>query len=137
LCETGLLVVLDTSILMLAVEHGIDLFGEISRLVPMLHKCVVLTSVYNELNNMSKSKSNKEKLLARAALKMVNKCEIVNFKETEGADSSILEFAKNNFRKVIVATNDAELRRNLRMLSIPVIYIREYNYLEMDGEVSW
>ncbi|MCS7368216.1 MAG: hypothetical protein NDF57_00625 [archaeon GBS-70-058] len=135
--ETGLLVVLDTSILMLAVEHGIDLFGEISRLVPMLHKCVVLTSVYNELNNMSKSKSNKEKLLARAALKMVSKCEIVNFKENEGADDSILEFAKNNFRKVIVATNDAELRRKLRMLSIPVIYIRESNYLEMDGEVSW
>jgi len=122
---------------MLAVEHGIDLFGEISRLVPMLHKCVVLTSVYNELNNMSRSKSNKEKLLARAALKMVSKCEIVNFKENEGADDSILEFAKNNFRKVIVATNDAELRRKLRMLSIPVIYIRESNYLEMDGEVSW
>jgi rRNA-processing protein FCF1 len=129
--------VLDTSILMLAAEHRIDLFGEISRLIPMAHKCVILTSVYNELNNMINSKSGKEKLLARVALKIAGNCEVVNFEDNKIADDSILEFAKGNVGKVIVATNDAELRRKLRMLSIPVIYVRGFNHLEMDGEVYW
>jgi rRNA-processing protein FCF1 len=137
LSKRGLLVVLDTSILMLAVEHRIDLFGEISRLIPMAHKCVLITSVYNELNNMINSKASKEKLLTRVALKMADNCEIVNFEEVKSADDSILEFAKRNLGNVIVATNDAELRRKLRMLSIPVIYVRDFNHLEMDGEVSW
>jgi rRNA-processing protein FCF1 len=122
---------------MLAAEHRIDLFGEISRLIPMAHKCVILTSVYNELNNMINSKSGKEKLLARVALKIAGNCEVVNFEDNRVADDSILEFAKGNVGKVIVATNDAELRRKLRMLSIPVIYVRGFNHLEMDGEVSW
>lgn len=135
--KRGLIVVLDTSILMLAAEHRIDLFGEISRLIPMAHKCVILTSVYNELNNMINSKSGKEKLLARVALKIAGNCEVVNFEDNRVADDSILEFAKGNVGKVIVATNDAELRRKLRMLSIPVIYVRGFNHLEMDGEVSW
>jgi rRNA-processing protein FCF1 len=129
--------VLDTSILMLAAEHRIDLFGEISRLIPMAHKCVILTSVYNELNNMINSKSGKEKLLAKVALKIAGNCEVVNFEDNKIADDSILEFAKGNVGKVIVATNDAELRRKLRMLSIPVIYVRGFNHLEMDGEVYW
>jgi len=137
LSKRGLIVVLDTSILMLAAEHRIDLFGEISRLIPMAHKCVILTSVYNELNNMINSKSGKEKLLARVALKIAGNCEVVNFEDNRVADDSILEFAKGNVGKVIVATNDAELRRKLRMLSIPVIYVRGFNHLEMDGEVSW
>ncbi|MCC6017554.1 MAG: hypothetical protein LM601_00725 [Candidatus Verstraetearchaeota archaeon] len=135
--KRGLIVVLDTSILMLAAEHRIDLFGEISRLIPMAHKCVILTSVYNELNNMINSKSGKEKLLARVALKIAGNCEVVNFEDNKIADDSILEFAKGNVGKVIVATNDAELRRKLRMLSIPVIYVRGFNHLEMDGEVYW
>ena len=135
--KRGLIVVLDTSILMLAAEHRIDLFGEISRLVPMAHKCVLLTSVYNELNNMINSKSGKEKLLARVALKMAGNCELINVENIKGADDSILEFAKGNLGNVIVATNDAELRRKLRMLSIPVIYVRDSNHLEMDGEVPW
>jgi len=137
LSKRGLIVVLDTSILMLAAEHRIDLFGEISRLIPMAHKCVILTSVYNELNNMINSKSGKEKLLARVALKIAGNCEVVNFEDNKIADDSILEFAKGNVGKVIVATNDAELRRKLRMLSIPVIYVRGFNHLEMDGEVYW
>lgn len=135
--KRGLIVVLDTSILMLAAEHRIDLFGEISRLIPMAHKCVILTSVYNELNNMINSKSGKEKLLAKVALKIAGNCEVVNFEDNKIADDSILEFAKGNVGKVIVATNDAELRRKLRMLSIPVIYVRGFNHLEMDGEVYW
>jgi len=36
----------------------------------------------------------------------------------------------------VVATNDARLRRELRRLGVPVIYLRGLGKLELEGELT-
>jgi len=133
--EKCTIVLLDTSILILAAAKPINLFSEIERLIPKLHKYVVLSSVLEELNKLASSGSNKYRLLARAALKIISTCEIVTVNSYTDADESIICFAKNNRGNVVVVTNDSDLKCKLREIGVPVIYLRDLNHLEIDGEI--
>lgn len=133
--KKSITVLLDTSILILAVNKPIDIFSEIERLVPGLHKCVVLSSVIDELNKLASLGSNKDKILARAALKIVDKCGIIHINSYKDTDESILSFAKNNCGNIVVATNDLDLKHKLRDMGIPVIYLRNFDHLDIEGEI--
>ncbi|MEM0211716.1 MAG: 30S processome protein Utp24 [Candidatus Methanomethylicia archaeon] len=128
-------VLLDTNILILAINRSIDIFSEIERLIPELHRCAVLSSVVDELNKLASLGSNKDKILARAALKIVNRCEVIHINSYTDTDESILYFAKNNRGGIVVATNDFNLKHKLRDMGIPVIYLRDFDHLDIEGEI--
>jgi len=72
---------------------------------------------------------------AEMALKLAEKCLLINVdrKPGETNDDVIIRVAEQ--RKCLVATNDSALRRRLRDISIPVVYVRQKSRLELEGSL--
>jgi len=74
--------------------------------------------------------------MAGYALKLAEKCRYVNVDDVSAGqtvDDVIIKIAAK--WKVPVFTNDAELRKRLRDISVPVIYLRQKSRLEIDGMI--
>jgi len=120
-----ILVVLDTNMLMLAAS-GIPVFENIEEELAVKPEFIVLKPVYDELVNIANSSKGTTARKALFALKLVEKyCRVVDYSVDLGerVDEAIIRFALENH--AIVATNDRELRRKLRVHSIPEAYFRE------------
>ncbi len=70
---------------------------------------------------------------ATFALKLAEKCKYVAIESDEKlhTDDVIVKVAKAWNSPVF--TNDSQLRRRLRDISVPVIYVRQKSRLEIDG----
>ncbi len=127
-------VIFDTNMLLLSVQKPLDIFSEVGRVLNAAYTPAVLTATINELNRMLTSGRPKEKIESKLALELAKKCEIIEYEASvDNADRAIIEYARKN--RVIVATNDIELRRRLRKLGIPVIFLRGFDHLELEGEI--
>jgi rRNA-processing protein FCF1 len=69
------------------------------------------------------------------ALELAEKCDLINVvrKPRETNDEVMIRVAQQ--KKCIVATNDSELRKRLRNISIPVVYVRQKSRLELEGSL--
>jgi len=117
--------VLDTNMLMLAAS-GIPVFENIEEELAVKPEFIVLKPVYDELVNIANSSKGITAKKALFALKLVEKyCRIVDYsvESGESVDDAIIRFALQNH--AIVATNDRELRRKLRIHGVPEAYFRE------------
>lgn len=127
-------VLLDSNFLILPASHKIDVFREIENLLCRNVIFVTIQPVINELKRLSK-KPTKLGRKASLALKFVSKCNILELDSKNisdgNADDSILEFSKS--RKIVVATTDINLKKRLREVSIPVIYLRGRSQIKLDG----
>jgi len=88
------------------------------------HKFIVLSSVVNELEKISKTKKSVGKY-ALLSLNFVKKFSIQK-SEKRNADSDIISNADENS---IVATNDKNLRKLLKDKGIKTIYLRAKKHL--------
>ncbi|MEM4262108.1 MAG: twitching motility protein PilT [Thermoplasmata archaeon] len=111
-------VVVDSNALLMPFQFKIDIQSEIERLVGKV-EIVVPSCVLEELSRMNLSE-------AKGALKYAERFVIVKSKEK--GDRGVVEVAKE--RKGAVVTNDQELIKILRKLSIPVIRMRERQKLD-------
>ncbi|MDH7517431.1 MAG: DNA-binding protein [Candidatus Thermoplasmatota archaeon] len=122
-------VILDSSAIMMLFEFSIDLENELTRLLGS-HAVVVPKAVVDELDFLAKKEqAGKKKMKAKAAIKLIEKYEIVDVK-SENADDSIIELAKET--DGVVVTNDTELRKRLKELSVPIIFLRAKKKLVME-----
>lgn len=128
----GIPVLLDSSFLLIPLEEGVDIFSELERLLG-LPRCLVPKPVLEELKRLQDAASPSEARRINLALRMAERCEILNVELEEGeeVDDLLLRVARR--LKCPVATKDGELRRRLRREGIPVIYLRQRAYLEMEG----
>jgi len=67
------------------------------------------------------------------ALKLAEKCSYIKVDVSDklSTDDAIVKVAKD--WRSPVFTNDRELKRRLRDISVPVIYVRQKSRLEIDG----
>ncbi len=128
----GIPVLLDSSFLLIPLEEGVDIYSELERLLG-LPRCLVPKPVLEELKRLRDAASPSEARRINLALRMAERCETLNveLEEGEGVDDLLLRLARE--LKCPVATKDGELRRRLRREGIPVIYLRQRAYLEMEG----
>jgi hypothetical protein len=84
---------------------------------------------------MAKKGSPKIRKNASYALKLAEKCKYVEVDAPASAltDDIIVKIA--NELKTPVFTNDRQLRKRLRDISVPVIYVRQKSRLEIDGMI--
>lgn len=109
---------------------GRDLFDEIESLVDSVVQFVTLDKCVAELERFTRGKS-KEAAGAKVAL-LIIKAKKFEVKKAAGkTDSAILQFAKENPR-VVVATNDEVLRKQLREIEANVITLRSNGTLELN-----
>ena len=126
-------VILDSNFLFIPSRFKLDIFEELNRLLNQKYDPVLLLPTYKELVKLFERESPKMRQHALVALKLAEKCRIapVEQRPDEAHDDAIVRLAKE--WKCLVATNDRELRKRLRHINVPVIYLRQKSRLEIEG----
>lgn len=129
-----LTVILDSNALFVPIQFKIDIFKELKTLLNRNYRAVVLKPVHRELERLANEGPPTMMKNAAYALKLAERCHIINVKENAvPPDDAILEIATK--RNWPVFTNDRELRKRLRNINVPVIYVRQKSRLEIDGRL--
>jgi uncharacterized protein len=132
----ALKVILDSNALFVPLELRIDIFEQVRLLLNRNVEFILLSTVKQELKILATRDANKLRREASFALKLAEKCKYVlveNEKELS-TDDVIVSVAKN--WNAPVFTNDRVLKRKLRDISVPVIYVRQKSRLDIDGMIS-
>jgi len=136
-------VLLDTNFLMLPSHEKVNIFASVEECLQLRPRFAALKSTVEELRRIASEGGPKERRAALLGLELVERCgvELVDDSAIPGdsADDKIVEYAREALMrgdKLIVATNDRELRRRLRELGVSVILYRERDHrVWLDGEV--
>ncbi|MCL1978456.1 MAG: DNA-binding protein [Candidatus Bathyarchaeota archaeon] len=129
-------VILDSNALFTPLELKIDIFEELRRLLNRNVECILISPVKAELELLANKKSSKLCRQANFALRLSEKCKLVPVVVSDKftTDDAIVKIAKDWNSPVF--TNDRQLRKRLRDISLPVIYVRQKSRLEIDGLIS-
>lgn len=128
-------IILDSNALFVTLEFKMDIFDEIRQLLNRNLEYILLSPVKNELEMLSSGKDPKTRRQADFALRLAHKCKLVAVEGgEETTDDVIVRIAKSWGAPVF--TNDRELRKRLRDISVPVIYLRQKCRLDIDGLIS-
>jgi len=111
----------------------LNIFEELANLLKQRYEPILLSPTYEELLKIAEKGSPKMRQQVSLALKLAEKCQIVNVEKqvNEMHDDVIVRLASE--WKCPVATNDRVLRKRLRHINVPVIYLRQKSRLEMEG----
>jgi rRNA-processing protein FCF1 len=128
-------VLIDTNALFVPLQFKIDIFAELERLLGKNFVPILLSPVKKELQTLSKQSSPKIRKDTTFALGLAKKCKYVRIriKTNESTDDAIARIAQQWNAPVV--TNDKLLKKRLRDISVPVIYVREKSRLEIDGMI--
>jgi hypothetical protein len=126
-------IILDSNALFVQLELKIDIFEETKRLLNRNLDFVLLSSVKRELELLATKNSPKTRREATYALKLAEKCRLVAVENPEklSTDDVIVKVSKAWDSPVF--TNDRQLRKRLKDISVPVIYVRQKSRLDIDG----
>jgi rRNA-processing protein FCF1 len=128
-------VILDSNALFVTLEFKIDIFEEMKRLLNRNVEFVLLSVVKHEIEVLAGGDEPKLRRQANFALRLAEKCKLVAVEGCgETTDDAIARIAENWGAPVF--TNDIALKRRLRDISVPVIYLRQKSRLDIDGLIS-
>jgi len=126
-------VIVDSNALFVPLQFKIDIFAELEHLLKRRFKLILISAAKRELETLAAKGTPKMRREAAFALKLSQKCTLVETKTHPlmDTDNAIAKIAADE--KAIVFTNDEQLRKRLRDISVPVIYVRQKSRLEIDG----
>jgi rRNA-processing protein FCF1 len=129
-------VIMDSNALFTPLELKIDVFEEVRRLLNRNVDFILLSPVKAELELLANKQPPKLRRQASYALRLSEKCRFVPvmIPEKFTTDDVIVKVAKDWDSPVF--TNDRQLKKRLRDISVPVIYVRQKSRLEIDGLIS-
>ncbi len=124
------IIIADTSFLVDCVMNKIDLFGELTRILDTTYTLAVLDRTMEELDVViaKKREVGRAAKLARTIL-LAKKVTVL---KTEGGHTDELLFYMADDQHII-ATQDRELKRQLKVKKQPVIILRAGKKLELIG----
>lgn len=134
-CEETVGIVVDSNALFAPLQFKIDIFSELERVLNKRFELILLSPVHEELETLTVKGSPKIRKMATFALNTAQRFKHIktNF-SSKTVDDAIIEFASKC--KTPVFTNDSQLRKRLRDISVPVIYLRQKSRLDIDGLIS-
>jgi hypothetical protein len=126
-------IILDSNAFFVQLKLKIDVFEQTKRLLNRNLDFILLSPVKNELELLAKKDSLKTRREAAYALRLAEKCRLVVVENSEklSTDDVILKVSKA--WNAPVFTNDRQLRKRLKDISVPVIYVRQKSRLDIDG----
>jgi rRNA-processing protein FCF1 len=132
--ERALKVIFDSNALFVPLRFKIDIFEDLKALLNRNFMPILISPVRREIERMARMNSSKAQREAACALKLAEKCKLIEVeKEESSVDDIIVEVAQELHAPVF--TNDAQLRKRLRNINVPVIYVRQKSRLEIDGRL--
>lgn len=127
-------VILDSNALFVPLQFKIDIFEELKNLLKANIEPILLLSVRKELEKLARHGAPSIRKKASYALQLTEKCKLIETNEKiTSPDDDIVKFASK--WKIPVFTNDKMLRKRLRDINVPVIYVRQKSHLEIDGRI--
>jgi len=125
-------VILDTNFLMIPFQFNLDVFQEIEYLLQKKVDFVVPSSVKSELTGIS-ARGGEGAAEASLALQLASRCRVVDvtLNAGESVDDAIVKASQK--LSAVVATTDIELKKRLRDINVPVVYLRDKSKLEIEG----
>ena len=130
--ERKVRVLLDANFLFLPFQFNIDIFEAIRDLLCRRVEFLLPSPVYEEVLRASRRYRGPERL----ASELAKRCEIIDVERSPGESTDDLIARLAVEWGCVVATNDARLRKKLRKLGVPVIYLRGLGKLELEGELT-
>jgi uncharacterized protein len=129
-------VIVDSNALFVPLQFKIDIFEELKRTLNRNFELILLSPVKRELEILTQKSSPKTRKNAAFALSLAEQITYVKVREKpkEQTDDAIVRISKA--WKAPVFTNDKVLKKKLRDISMPVIYVREKSRLEIDGLIA-
>lgn len=127
-------IIFDSNAFFVPLQFKIEVFEEIKNLLNANFEPIVLSHIQRELQTLAEKGSPKMRKLASFALKLTEKCTFVDYDGRYASpDDAIFEAAKA--WRCLVFTNDRTLRKRLKNIKVPVIYVRQKSHLEIDGRM--
>ncbi len=128
------LVLPDTNFLLVPGQFGVDILGELNRILDVRFRVIVPNVVLQELEVIERKSRGRDLMAIKMARKLAERFEVIEIGRfgERPIDDQILDFAMNNER-IIVCTNDKGLKKRLRAMGIPVVYLRSKRILEFEG----
>jgi len=125
-------VVIDTNFFMVPFQFNVDVITELEKLLPS-YKLTTPSFVINELKGLKKNNKGKIRLNANLALKLANSSKVeikdISLLENETVDDALLRVSE------VLATNDIELKKRAKAKGITIVYLRQKNYITVDGKI--
>ena len=126
-------ILLDTNFLLIPAQFTVDIFSEIERICVFEHELAVAEPCLKELERLTTIGSGKDKAAARLGLQLLEQKKVKILRSPQkvfkGVDDFLVAIAAEN--AYIVATADKELRRKLKEAGVPVIVLRQKQYLQL------
>jgi rRNA-processing protein FCF1 len=128
-------IILDSNAFFIPLQFKIDIFEELERVANTSIDPVLLEPVQQELEKLIREGSPRMQKDASYALKLAQKCTLMEAKEQEGVSTDDIIVSVARKHRLPVLTNDRQLRKRLRDINVPVIYVRQKSRLEIDGRL--
>ena len=125
-------VVIDTNFFMVPFQFNVDIITELEKVLPS-YKLTTPSFVINKLKGLKRNNKGKIRLNANLALKLANSSKVeikdISLLENETVDDALLRVSE------VLATNDIELKKRAKAKGITIVYLRQKNYITVDGKI--
>jgi hypothetical protein len=128
-------IILDSNALFVPLQFKIDIFVELRNLLKRNFELILLSPIRRELERLAQEGQPMMKKNASYALKLAEKCRAVRLREEFGSSADDIIIRVSHEWSCPVFTNDKQLRKRLRDINVPVIYVRQKSRLEIDGRI--
>jgi rRNA-processing protein FCF1 len=128
-------IILDSNAFFVPTLFKIDVFEGLKALFKANVEPVLLSPVRKELEKVLAGGTAKTRRNAVLALKIAERCKMIELEKAESSstDDVIVETARR--WQCPVFTNDKQLRKRLRDINVPVVYVRQKSRLAIDGRL--
>ncbi len=133
----ALKVLIDSNLFLLSIKKRFDIYREIEEIISRRVQFIIIPQVNLELKKIASQKRLLSKD-ATLALKLAERCEIIDFSFLRGEDTDGALLRASKEHSVVVATADVKMRRTLRDNYLPVISLRGRRfYCEPEDPELW
>ncbi len=129
-------ILLDSNALLVSTQFKLDVFEETERLLGTQPEFILLSTVKDELERLRKKSSVKMHRNVELAMRLFERCTVLKTERPEDSSVDDVIFDVASKTKSPVFTNDRQLRKRLRDINVPVIYVRQKSHLAMEGMIQ-
>jgi len=128
-------IIIDTNFIVSAIRFKIDIFSELQRICDFEYAVCIVDGTIDELEKLAETGKPKDKIAARISLELIRNKKInitktpPKNKRVKNVDLLILNLIKKE--DFIVATQDKELKKEIRKKGAPIIVLRQKGYLKL------
>jgi len=128
-------VLFDSNFLMVPAQFHVDIFQGTEDALNTRAEYLVLPETVEELRRLAARRGRRGRE-AKLALRLAERCTVLAPRAKPGktTDELLLEAAREE--RLVAATNDSALRKQLRELGLPVLYLRKKAYVALEGSLN-